>query len=131
MIEDDTKTTLSKEYYYAPNEMYEVYLWFNYNIDLDDEYPCENIELIDGRIVKKEDINYLLFDSFGIILRNQNGEYIEVLEMELDGVWNIIIKIKNIIINSEILIIFLIKSNYVFSISYILPLERFYFLFEK
>lgn len=51
--------------------------------------------------------------------------------MELDGVWNIIIKIKNIIINSEVLIIFLIKSNYVFSISYILPLERFYFLFEK
>ena len=49
-----------------------------------DEYPCENIELIDGRIVKKEDINDLLFDSFGIILRNQNGEYIEVLEMELD-----------------------------------------------
>lgn len=83
MIEDDTKTTLSKEYYYAPSEMYEVYLWFNYNIDLDDKYPCENIELIDGRIVKKEDINYLLFDSFGIILRNQNGEYIEVLEMEL------------------------------------------------
>ena len=111
--------------------MYEVYLWFNYNIDLDDEYPCENIELIDGRIVKKEDINYLLFDSFGIILRNQNREYIEVLEMELDRVWNIIIKIKNIIINSEVLIIFLIKSNYVFSISYILPLERFYFLFEK
>jgi hypothetical protein len=73
----------------------------------------------------------LLTDSFGIILRNQNGEYIEVLEMELDGVWNIIIKIKNIIINSEVLIIFLIKSNYVFSISYILPLERFYFLFEK
>jgi len=73
----------------------------------------------------------LLTDSFGIILRNQNGEYIEVFEMELDGVWNIIIKIKNIIINSEILIIFLIKSNYVFSISYILPLERFYFLFEK
>ena len=36
----------------------------------------------------------LLTDSFGIILRNQNGEYIEVLEMELDGVWNIIIKIK-------------------------------------
>jgi hypothetical protein len=33
---------------------------------------------------KKEDINYLLFDTFGIILRNQNGEYIEVLEMELD-----------------------------------------------
>lgn len=84
MIEDDTKTTLSKEYYYAPNEMYEVYLWFNYNIDLDDEYPCENIELIDRRIVEKEDINGLLFDSFGIILRNQNGEYIEVLEMELD-----------------------------------------------
>jgi len=26
----------------------------------------------------------LLTDSFGIILRNQNGEYIEVLEMELD-----------------------------------------------
>ena len=73
----------------------------------------------------------LLTDSFGIILRNQNGEYIEVLEMELDRVWNIIIKIKNIIINSEVLIIFLIKSNYVFSISYILPLERFYFLFEK
>jgi hypothetical protein len=73
----------------------------------------------------------LLTDSFGIILRNQNGEYIEVFEMELDGVWNIIIKIKNIIINSEVLIIFLIKSNYVFSISYILPLERFYFLFEK
>ena len=69
--------------------------------------------------------------SFGIILRNQNGEYIEVFEMELDGMWNIIIKIKNIIINSEVLIIFLIKSNYVFSISYILPLERFYFLFEK
>ncbi|MBF1472479.1 MAG: hypothetical protein HXN59_03505 [Prevotella pallens] len=45
---------MSKEYYYAPNEMYEVYLWFNYNIDLDDEYPCENIELIDGRIVKKK-----------------------------------------------------------------------------
>ena len=65
---------------------------------------------------KKEDINDLLFDSFGIILRNQNGEYIEVLEMELDGVWNIIIKTKNIIINLEILIIFLIKSNYVFSI---------------
>ena len=39
--------------------------------------------------------------------------------------------LKNIIINSEVLIIFLIKSNYVFSISYILPLERFYFLFEK
>ena len=111
--------------------MYEIYLWFNYNIDLDDEYPCENIELIDGRIVEKEDINYLLFDTCGIILRNQNGEYIEVLEMELDRVWNIIIKIKNIIINSEVLIIFLIKSNYVFSISYILPLERFYFLFEK
>ncbi len=111
--------------------MYEIYLWFNYNIDLDDEYPCENIELIDGRIVEKEDINYLLFDTCGIILRNQNGEYIEVLEMELDGVWNIILKIKNIIINSEVLIIFLIKSNYVFSISYILPLERFYFLFEK
>jgi hypothetical protein len=73
----------------------------------------------------------LLTDSCGIILRNQNGEYIEVFEMELDGVWNIIIKIKNIIINSEVLIIFLIKSNYVFSISYILPLERFYFLFEK
>ena len=70
MIEDDTKTTLSKEYYYAPNEMYEVYLWFNYNVDLDDEYPCENIELIDGRIVKKEDIICLLFDSCGIILRN-------------------------------------------------------------
>ena len=34
--------------------MYEVYLWFNYNIDLDDEYRCENIELIDGRIVKKK-----------------------------------------------------------------------------
>lgn len=131
LIEDNTKTTLPKEHYYAPNEMYEVYLWFNYKIDLDDEYPCENIELIDGRIVKKEDINDLLFDSFGIILRNQNGEYIEVLEMELDWVWNIIIKIKNIIINSEVLIIFLIKSNYVFSISYILPLERFYFLFEK
>lgn len=49
MIEDDTKTTLPKEHYYTPNEMYEVYLWFNYNIDLDDEYPCENIELIDGR----------------------------------------------------------------------------------
>ena len=64
--------------------MYEVYLWFNYKIDLDDEYPCENIELIDGHIVKKEDINDLLFDSFGIILRNQNGEYIEVFEMELD-----------------------------------------------
>ena len=76
-------------------------------------------------------IYVLLTDSFGIILRNQNGEYIEVLEMELDRVWNIIIKIKNIIINSEVLIIFLIKSNYVFSISYILPLERFYFLFEK
>ena len=54
MIEDDTKTTLSKEYYYALSEMYEVYLWFNYNIDLDDEYPCENIELIDGCIVKKK-----------------------------------------------------------------------------
>ncbi|VTY10562.1 Uncharacterised protein [uncultured Prevotella sp.] len=131
LIEDNIKTTLPKEYYYAPSEMYEVYLWFNYNIDLDDKYLCENIELIDGRIVKKEDINDLLFDTFGIILRNQNGEYIEVLEMELDGVWNIIIKTKNIIINLEILIIFLIKSNYVFSISYILPLERFYFLFEK
>lgn len=70
MIEDDTKTTLSKEYYYALSEMYEVYLWFNYNIDLDDEYPCENIELIDRSIVEKEDINYLLFDSCGIILRN-------------------------------------------------------------
>ena len=54
LIEDNTKTTQPKEHYYAPNEMYEVYLWFNYNIDLDDEYPCENIELIDGCIVKKK-----------------------------------------------------------------------------
>ncbi len=83
LIEDFTKINFKEKKNYIPSEEFEVYLWFNYSVDLDEEYPNDEIELINGEKRKKENMRNLLFDSFGLILKNDNGKMYSVIEMEL------------------------------------------------
>ncbi|MWW26843.1 hypothetical protein [Algibacter lectus] len=85
LIEDFTKIEFDKKIDYSPNKEFEVFLWFNYNVDINDEYPNgDTIELVNGEVTKKEDVKDLLFDSFGIILKDSNGIFYNVIEMELN-----------------------------------------------
>lgn len=79
----------SKESIYrdpAGEELFNVYFWTNSSIDFYDEFEFNEkneLELLNGDYM---DINLLrknAFDAFGIILKNKNGMYTKLTEIEL------------------------------------------------
>lgn len=90
LIEENIYSSANaEEYVYTDksgDDLFEVYIWANSSVDFEDEFSFDNenkVKLLNGQSV---DIDYLkrnAFDAFGIILRNQNQEYIILTEMEL------------------------------------------------
>lgn len=72
--------------YEQENCLFEVFLWTNSSVDFEDEFSVDKnnkIMILNGNRV---DVHYLksnAFDAFGIILKNQEGRYINLLEIEL------------------------------------------------
>ena len=83
-VENYSIKTIGEEVLYKnSHDYFKVYLWFNYNIDLDEEFPEDKVELTNGKIVTKDNVIDIAFDSFGIILEDLNGNFINILEIEL------------------------------------------------
>mgnify|MGYP001025951437 CR=1 FL=1 len=70
----------------AGNDSFEVYIWANSSVDFEDEFQFDKdnkTELLNGESVDIDFLKRNAFDAFGIILKNQNNEYIILAEIEL------------------------------------------------
>lgn len=87
LIEKIAYSEKSKEKEYGNEEhLFEVFLWANSSIDFEDEFHFDEnnkITLLDGHNVDMEFLKSNAFDAFGIILRNEEEKYVNLLEMEL------------------------------------------------
>lgn len=87
LIEKIKYSKKSKIKKYTNNDqLFEVFLWANSNIDFNEEFHFDEndkITLLNGTSVNIQFLKSNAFDAFGIILRNENKQYINLLEMEL------------------------------------------------
>ena len=79
-----TKSKIKK--YKREGHLFEVFIWANSSIDFEDEFHFDEnnkITLLNGNSVDIQFLKSNAFDAFGIILRNEEKRYINLLEMEL------------------------------------------------
>lgn len=72
--------------YKREGHLFEVFIWANSSIDFEDEFHFDEnnkITLLNGNSVDIQFLKSNAFDAFGIILRNEEKRYINLLEMEL------------------------------------------------
>jgi hypothetical protein len=63
------------------NSLFNVIIWTNSSVDFDDEFP--DYKLLNDETADLEFLKANAFDAFGIILRNTDGKYITLTEIEL------------------------------------------------
>jgi hypothetical protein len=87
LIENNLNKELTEDIPFIDKDgknIFEIIVCANYSVDFDDEYKGkEELELINGKIKKINNIRRNAFDFFGIIIKNELGNVYNILEMEL------------------------------------------------